>query len=139
MKRLEKLIENEKREKKAQEEKEVAAKKAKLVKNEKKKLRLERKRKEEEKWKTIRWVVKYLDENIHEFLEAVEVKEKSEKNKWEKMKRFERIEALKSEQQWAERRARLDLEKKLPPGKRYHLEQKSDWREQILISQLVKN
>ena len=85
-------------------------------------MRLERKRKEEEKWKTIRWVVKYLDENIQEFLEAVEVKdeevEKSEKKKCEKLKRFERIEALKSEQQWAEKRARLDLEKKLPPGEK---------------------
>ena len=78
-------------------------------------MRLERKRKEEEKWKTIRWVIKYLDENIQEFLEAVEDKEeeeeKKENKKWEKMKRFEKIAALKSEEQWGERRARLELEK----------------------------
>ena len=121
LKRLENLIEKEKKDKKAQADKEEAAKKARLLESEKKRMRMERKRKEEEKWKTIKWVTTYLDENIEEFLEAVgerEEVEKSEKEEWERMKRFERIEALKSEQRWAEKRARLELESKLPPGKR---------------------
>ena len=62
---LTKLLDKERNEKFVQQEKEQ-------VEQEKKKLKLERKRKAEERWKTIRWVTKYLEENMEDFLAAID-------------------------------------------------------------------
>ena len=122
--KLEKILEKERNEIVAQEKKVQASQ----MEKEKKKLRLERQRKAEEKWKIMRWVTKFLEENEEEFLEAIDIEKECEKKEekeyeaWNKMKRMEKIDNIRSEGRWAEKKARKDLEekllgKKIPPNK----------------------
>ena len=69
---LTKLLDKERNEKIVQQEKEQKKRKDVQVEQQKTKLKLERKRKAGERWKTIRWVTKYLEENMEDFLAAID-------------------------------------------------------------------
>ena len=66
------LIEKEKIEAEAWRERKDNERKEVLKETEKKRMRLDRKKKLEEKWQTLRWVTRYLEENLEEFCDLLE-------------------------------------------------------------------
>ena len=64
---------------------------------EKREIRLEIKKTLEQKWQTIRWVTKHLEENeteLKEMLVDVQKENENELKQWQKMERFAKIDKL---------------------------------------------
>ena len=127
LKSLEEILERERKEKekvKDLKEKETSR----LIQEvEKRKIRLEMKRILEQKWQTVRWVVKHLDENekeLTEMLEDTKEAEDEELKKWAKMKRIEKIEKIRKEKNFTETRP-----KKLDSAWELKLKNKSTTKE----------
>ena len=68
-----------------------------MAESEKRQIRLEIKRAIENKWQTVRWVTRILEENeteLEEMLLDLKESESQELKEWGKLKRFDKIEKL---------------------------------------------
>ena len=91
----------------------------------------------EQKWQTVRWVVKHLDENEIELttmLEDMKEAEDEELKRWTKMKRFEKIEKIRKEQNFTKAKPKI-----LDSAQELKLKNKSTTKEKITTPKKVND
>ena len=82
-----------------------------MTESEKRKIRLEIKRALENKWQTVRWVTRILEDNETELegmLHDLKESESQELKEWEKLKRFDKIEKLRQEKGFTRNTEKID-------------------------------